>query len=90
MSSFNEIDGVPATGNKWLLTDLLRKQWGFKGFVVSDYTSVNEMTNHGMGDLQTVSALSLNAGLDMDMVGEGFLTTTKKSLAEGEGDTKTN
>ena len=82
MSSFNEIDGIPATGNKWLLTDLLRKQWGFKGFVVSDYTSVNEMTNHGMGDLQTVSALSLNAGLDMDMVGEGFLTTTKKSLAE--------
>jgi len=84
MSSFNEIDGMPATGNKWLLTDLLRKQWGFKGFVVSDYTSVNEMMNHGMGDLQTVSALSLNAGLDMDMVGEGFLTTTKKSLAEGK------
>ncbi len=84
MSSFNEIDGVPATGNKWLLTDLLRKQWGFKGFVVSDYTSVNEMIAHGMGDLQTVSALSLNAGLDMDMVGEGFLTTTKKSLAEGK------
>jgi beta-glucosidase len=84
MSSFNEIDGVPATGNKWLLTDLLRKQWEFKGFVVSDYTSVNEMINHGMGDLQTVSALSLNAGLDMDMVGEGFLTTTKKSLAEGK------
>lgn len=84
MSSFNEIDGVPATGNKWLLTDLLRKQWGFKGFVVSDYTSVNEMIAHGMGDLQTVSALALNAGLDMDMVGEGFLTTTKKSLKEGK------
>src|SRR6187401_1719809 len=84
MSSFNEIDGVPATGNKWLLTNLLRKQWGFKGFVVSDYTSLNEMTNHGMGDLQTVSALALNAGLDMDMVGEGFLTTTKKSLAQGK------
>ena len=82
MSSFNEIDGIPATGNKWLLTDLLRKQWGFKGFVVSDYTSVNEMTAHGMGDLQTVSALSLRAGLDMDMVGEGFLTTLKKSLLE--------
>jgi beta-glucosidase len=82
MSSFNEIDGIPATGNKWLLTDLLRKQWGFKGFVVSDYTSVNEMINHGMGDLQTVSALSLNAGLDMDMVGEGFLNTLKKSLNE--------
>ncbi len=84
MSSFNEIDGIPATGNKWLLTDLLRKQWGFKGLVVSDYTSVNEMTNHGMGDLQTVSALALNAGLDMDMVGEGFLNTLKKSLNEGK------
>jgi beta-glucosidase len=84
MSSFNVIDGVPATGNKWLLNDLLRNQWGFGGFVVSDYTSVNEMTNHGMGDLQTCSALSLNAGLDMDMVGEGFLTTLKKSLTEGK------
>lgn len=84
MSSFNEIDGIPATGNKWLLTDLLRKEWGFNGFVVSDYTSVNEMIAHGMGDLQTVSALSLKAGLDMDMVGEGFLTTLKKSLQEGK------
>lgn len=84
MSSFNEIDGIPATGNKWLLTDLLRKEWGFKGFVVSDYTSVNEMIAHGMGDLQAVSALSLNAGLDMDMVGEGFLNTLKKSLQEGK------
>lgn len=84
MSSFNEIDGIPATGNKWLLTDVLRKQWGFKGMVVSDYTSVNEMIDHGMGNLQAVSALSLSAGLDMDMVGEGFLTTTKKSLQEGK------
>jgi beta-glucosidase len=84
MSSFNEIDGIPATGNKWLLTDVLRKQWGFKGMVVSDYTSVNEMIDHGMGDLQTVSALSLRAGLDMDMVGEGFLTTLKRSLQEGK------
>ncbi len=82
MSSFNTINGIPASGNKWLLTDLLRKQWGFKGFVVSDYTSVNEMIDHGMGDLQKVSALALNAGLDMDMVGEGYLTTLKKSLQE--------
>lgn len=82
MSSFNEIDGIPATGNRWLLTDVLRRQWKFKGFVVSDYTSVNEMIDHGMGDLQQVSALALNAGLDMDMVGEGFLTTLKKSLRE--------
>ena len=83
MSSFNEIDGVPATANKWLLTDLLRKQWGFKGLVVSDYTSVNEMIDHGLGDLKTVSARALDAGLDMDMVGEGFLTTLQQSLKEG-------
>ncbi|MDB5246405.1 MAG: bglX [Segetibacter sp.] len=84
MASFNEIDGVPATANKWLLTDLLRKQWGFKGFVVTDYTGINEMTDHGLGDLQTVSALALNAGVDMDMVGEGFYSTLKKSLQEGK------
>ncbi|MDR3694649.1 beta-glucosidase BglX [Mucilaginibacter sp.] len=84
MSSFNTINGIPATGNRWLLTKLLRDQWGFKGFVVSDYTAVNELTNHGLGDLQTVSALALKAGLDMDMVGEGFLTTLKKSLKEGK------
>ncbi|MCY2686072.1 beta-glucosidase BglX [Salinimicrobium sp. TH3] len=83
MTSFNDIDGVPATGNKWLLTDLLRERWGFDGFVVSDYTSVNEMIAHGMGDLQDVSAMALKAGLDMDMVGEGFLTTLKKSVEEG-------
>lgn len=82
MASFNEIDGIPATGNKWLLTDVLRKQWGFKGFTVTDYTGINEMIDHGMGDLQTVSALALNAGVEMDMVGEGFLTTLKKSLDE--------
>jgi beta-glucosidase len=84
MSSFNTINGVPATVNRWLLTDLLRKEWGFKGFVVSDYTAVSEVTNHGLGDLQTVSALALKAGLDMDMVAEGFLTTLKKSLNEGK------
>src|SRR5215203_3968446 len=84
MSSFNEIDGVPATGNRWLLTELLRGNWGFTGFVVSDYTSVNEMIAHGMGDLKAASALALNAGLDMDMVGEGFLTTLAKSLKEGK------
>lgn len=83
MSSFNDVEGVPASGNKWLLTKLLRQQWGFNGFVVSDYTSVNEMIAHGLGDLQAVSALALKAGLDMDMVGEGFLTTLEKSLDEG-------
>ena len=84
MSSFNDVDGIPASANKWLLTELLREKWGFDGFVVSDYTSVNEMIAHGLGNLQQVSALALNAGLDMDMVGEGFLTTLEKSLDEGK------
>jgi beta-glucosidase len=84
MASFNEVDGVPATANKWLLTDVLRKQWGFKGFVVTDYTGINEMMDHGIGDLQTVSGRALMAGIDMDMVGEGILTTTLKSLKEGK------
>lgn len=84
MTSFNVVDEVPATGNRWLLTDLLRNQWGFKGFVVTDYTAINEMTDHGLGDLQTVSAIALKAGVDMDMVGEGFLSSLKKSLDEGK------
>ena len=84
MTSFNDIDGIPATANKWLLTDLLRKQWGFKGFVVTDYTAINEMIDHGLGDLQAVSTLALKAGTDMDMVGEGFLKYMKKSLQEGK------
>ena len=84
MASFNEVDAIPATGNKYLMTDVLRKQWGFKGFVVTDYTGINEMMDHGMGNLQAVSALALKAGIHMDMVGEGFLTTLKKSLQEGK------
>jgi beta-glucosidase len=84
MASFNEVDGIPATANKWLMTDVLRKQWGFKGFVVTDYTAIMEMEYHGIGDLQTVSALALNAGVEMDMVSEGFLKTIKKSLDEGK------
>ncbi|HXO73603.1 MAG TPA: glycoside hydrolase family 3 N-terminal domain-containing protein, partial [Puia sp.] len=84
MASFNDINGIPATANKWLQTDVLRKQWGFKGLDVTDYTGINEMIAHGLGDLQTVSALALKAGIDMDMVGEGFLTTLKKSLQEGK------
>ena len=83
MASFNEIDGVPATGNKWLLTDLLRDDWGFNGFVVTDYTGIEEMMYHGMGDLQQVSAQALTAGSDMDMVAEGFLGTLKKSVEDG-------
>ena len=111
MASFNEVDGVPATGNKWLMTDVLRKQWNFDGFVgtriftgtsvtstsfkstetnqlyfalFSNYTGITEMTDHGMGDTQTVAALALNAGVDMDMVSDAFTSTLKKSLEEGK------
>jgi len=84
MASFNDVNGTPATANRWLMTDVLRKRWGFKGFVVTDYTGITELTPHGLGDLQTVSALALKAGIDMDMVAEGFLTTLKKSLQQGK------
>ncbi|WP_315578229.1 beta-glucosidase BglX [Hoylesella oralis] len=84
MTSFNVVDGIPATGNKWLLTDVLRKTWGFNGFVVTDYTAISEMIAHGMGNLQQVSALALNAGTDMDMVSDGYIGTLEQSLAEGK------
>lgn len=66
------------------MSDLLRDQWGFEGPVVTDYTAIMEMTDHGLGDLQQVSALALQAGVDMDMVSEGFLNTLKQSLDEGK------
>lgn len=84
MTSFNDINGIPATGNKWLLTDLLRTDWGFNGVVVTDYTGIQEMIYHGLGDLQQVSNQALNAGVDMDMLSDGFATTLKKSLKEGK------
>lgn len=84
MASFNEVDGVPATGNKWLMTEVLRNKWNFNGFIVTDYTGITEMTDHGMGDTQTVAALALNAGIDMDMVSDAFVGTIKKSLQEGK------
>lgn len=84
MASFNDVNGIPATANKFLMTDVLRKQWGFKGFVVTDYTGIGELTSHSLGDTQTVAALALKAGIHMDMVSESFLTTIKKSLKEGK------
>ncbi|NVO19411.1 MAG: beta-glucosidase BglX [Bacteroidetes bacterium] len=90
MSSFNEINGVPATANKWLMTDLLRGQWGFKGMVCTDYTAVNELIEHGIGkDLKDVSRLALNAGIDMDMVGEGFILYARELVKEGKVTQKT-
>ncbi|MFA8437165.1 MAG: beta-glucosidase BglX [Marinifilaceae bacterium] len=84
MSSFNLVDGIPATGNKWLMTDLLRTQWGWDGFVVTDFTAINEMMYHGMGNLQEVASQALKAGIDMDMVGQGFIGTLSQSLKEGK------
>ncbi|MBV4355998.1 beta-glucosidase BglX [Pinibacter aurantiacus] len=84
MTSFNEVDGIPASGNKWLMDTVLRKQWGFKGFVVTDYAAINEMTPHGLGDLKDNVVRAMNAGVDMDMVGEGYLSYLKESLQPGK------
>jgi len=84
MTSFNELDGVPATGSKALLTDLLRKELGFKGIVVTDYTAINEMVNHGIvANEEEAGALALNAGVDMDMQGEIFFKYLEKQVKAG-------
>ncbi len=84
MTSFNEINGIPATANEWLLTEVLRKQWKFTGFVVSDYTGISEMVDHGFGTLSEVTGKSLMAGVDMDMVSEAFLKHLPQLLKEGK------
>lgn len=85
MSSFNDVQGVPASGNKWLLTDVLRKQWGFKGLLISDYTSIEEMKNHGVVSTDgEAAALSMNAGMDMDMISEFFLKNLKRLIQTGK------
>ncbi|QNL22160.1 beta-glucosidase BglX [Hyphobacterium sp. CCMP332] len=86
MTSFNEVEGIPTSAHKWLLDDVLRKRWGFDGIIFTDYTGISEMIKHGIGDLQEVSARAINAGLDMDMVSEGYLKTLKKSVDEGKVD----
>jgi len=69
MTSFNEIGGIPSTASPWLMTTLLRREWGFKGFVVSDWTAINELLNHGVaGTRADAGKLALEAGVDMDMV----------------------
>lgn len=83
MASFNDINGMPATCNRWLLTDVLRKEWGFNGMVCTDYTGIAELINHGMGDESTVAKRSLNAGSDMDMVSELFLNKLPELVKQG-------
>lgn len=89
MTSFNELDGVPATGSKYLMTDLLRDQLGFKGFVVTDYTSINEMVHHGVAaDDAEAGLLAIKAGVDMDMQGEVYFKYLKKQVEDGLVDEK--
>jgi beta-glucosidase len=84
MCSFNEINGVPSSANHWLLSDLLRTQWGFQGFVVTDYAAISELSEHGMGDLRKDAELALKAGVDMDMVSEAYLKYLPELAAHGE------
>lgn len=87
MTSFNELDGIPASGSRHLLTDILRDRWGFKGFVVTDYTSINEMVAHGFSkDLKQAGEQAINAGVDMDMQGAVYIENLARSVAEGKVD----
>lgn len=85
MTSFNELDGVPATGNKYLMTKILREEWGFTGFVVTDYTSIMEMIPHGIAeDTLAAAALALEAGVDMDMQAGFFNDKLPTLVKEGK------
>ena len=85
MTSFNVVDGIPASGNRWLFTDVLRDLWGFDGFVVTDYAAINEMMVHGLGGPDDVSKMAVDAGVDMDMAGGSYLATLKNLVASGKG-----
>lgn len=81
MTGFNDLNGVPATGNAWLISDILRGEWGFDGFVVSDYTSINELVPHGYArDEAHAAELALAAGVDMDLQGAVYLSHVRASL----------
>jgi len=85
MASFNEVNGVPATASRWLLTDILRNEWGFRGFVVSDYTGINELVPHGVAkDEKQAAELAVNAGVDMDMTGATYIKYLSELVEEGK------
>lgn len=86
MTSFNDVNGVPATCNPFLLDTVLKKKWGFKGMIVTDYTAINELMNHGMGNEKMVAKRALEAGADMDMVGELYLNHLEDLLRDGKLD----
>lgn len=84
MTAFNELNGVPCTGNKYIFKDILRDNWNFRGMVLTDYNSIKEMIPHGYAsDLKEAAKLSINAGIDMDMISEGFVTHLKELIEEG-------
>lgn len=83
MTSFNEFENIPATGHSWLLDDILRKRWGFSGFVVSDYTAIAEMVNHGIGNAEDVSVRALKAHVDMDMIADFYHNNLPHALESG-------
>ena len=87
MTAFNDLNGIPATGSRMLLTDVLRDQWGFEGFVVTDYTAVNELVPHGFArDDKHAAEIAFNAGADMDMVGLSYVTYLEELVNEGKVD----
>lgn len=85
MSAFNEIGGVPASGNKWLITDLLRGEWNFKGLVVSDFTAIMELMNHGIAkDSTEAGIVGLSAGVDIDMVSRIYIYKLAEAVRSGK------
>jgi len=85
MTAFNEINGIPCTSNYWLWEELMRKEWGFDGFVVTDYTAILELIKHGVAkDIYEASILAINAGIDEDMVTQGFINHLKEAVENGD------
>ena len=85
MSSFNDNDGIPSTGSRFILWDVLREEWGFDGFVVSDWNSINEMVQHGFAEnVEDAARIAVNAGLDMDMVSDAYSKNLKKLVEENK------
>jgi beta-glucosidase len=89
MNSFNDINGIPATGNKYILRDLLKGKWNYKGFVVSDWGSIGEMVSHGYAkDNKEAAERAINAGSDMDMESRAYMTELPNLVKEGKVDPK--
>ena len=85
MTAFNELNGVPATANKYIFKDILRDEWGFNGFVVTDYTAINELVNHGYAENEKhATELAINSGIDMDMMSGAYRRFLKELIIEGK------